>query len=165
MRIRRILNRESIVGVAFFGFSTVYLALGLRLKFGTIGNPGPGFLPLVIATCLLICSILYIVRSRRAQVSSESRQTDVSSRSGAPIYSITACTLLFPFALEWVGFFPATAGAACFMLISLQPRRVAWALVTAVLTALVAFMVFPIALGISVPFGVLDEFLYRLIRG
>ena len=161
----RFRTKEAVAGLAFLGVSIGYLALALPLKRGAVGNPGPGFVPLLIGASLALCSVVFLARHTGARETSRLPDPDPPQHGRASVWGIAGCTLAYPFALDSVGFFLSTAAAAMTMLLLLQPRRVAWALATAVVTALVCFLVFPIALGVSFPFGVADEFLYHIVRG
>jgi hypothetical protein len=161
----RFRTKEAVAGLAFLGVSIGYLALALPLKRGAVGNPGPGFVPLLIGVSLALCSVVFLARHTGARETSRLPDPDPARHGRASVWGIAGCTLAYPFALDSVGFFLSTAAAAMTMLLLLQPRRVAWALATAVVTALVCFLVFPIALGVSFPFGVADEFLYHIVRG
>lgn len=161
----RFRTKEALTGIAFLVFALAYLALGFRLKLGTVGIPGPGFLPLVIGAALAACSLCFLFRTARSARPSRVKAPGAPGNARAAVYGIPACTLAYPFGLDTFGFLAATTGAALAMLLLLQPRRFAWALATAALTAVIGFLVFPVALGVSFPFGHADEWLYRLVRG
>ena len=55
-------RKEAVTAVGFLVFSTLYLGSALRLKVGTAGNPGPGFLPILIGVWLSVCALVWLVR-------------------------------------------------------------------------------------------------------
>lgn len=157
-------RHEVVAGLAFLGVALGYLALALPLKRGTINNPGPGFMPLLIGASLALCSVAFLVRTVRGRQTAGLPREPIH-RGTVTIWGIAGCTLAYPFALDGMGFFLSAAAASLAMLLLLQPRRWAWAFATALISAFVCFLVFPIALGVSFPFGAVDEILYHIVRG
>lgn len=160
-------RKEVATAFCFLIFSTLYLGFALRLKVGTAGNPGPGFFPIVIGVLLSVCSLILLLRLFRTKDTPEAGPTvsAASRRNYGSIVGIFACTLAYPFVLDMLGFFVATAGAVFIMFVLLNPRRPIIAFSLAIGLAAVSFLVFPILLGVAFPFGRIDEFLYHLIGG
>ncbi|MDQ2081535.1 tripartite tricarboxylate transporter TctB family protein [Xanthobacteraceae bacterium Astr-EGSB] len=59
---------DALVGLALAGGGAVLVALSLPIPRGEIGNPGPGFLPLVLGLVLVGLGIGCAVRAWRAHV-------------------------------------------------------------------------------------------------
>ena len=137
------------------------------MKVGTAGNPGPGFLPIVIGALLSACSLILLLRLlRKKDAPADDFPVPAASRGNyRSIAGIFACTLGYPFFLEMFGFFVSTAGAVFIMFLLLSPRRPFAAFGLAVGSAGLSFLIFPILLGVAFPFGRIDEFLYHLFGG
>ncbi len=161
------LKQEVVTAVGFLIFSALYLGFALRLKVGTAGNPGPGFLPIVIGALLSVCSVILLLRLFRNK---SNTAADIPVPAASPgnyrsIAGIFACTLGYPFVLDMAGFFVSTMGVVFIMFLLLNPRRPLAAFGLAMGLAGVSFLVFPILLGVAFPFGRIDEFLYHLFGG
>lgn len=160
-------RKEAVTAVGFLVFSTLYLGSALRLKVGTAGNPGPGFLPILIGVWLSVCALVWLVRLFVKKDAPPADRPEPAPPRGnyRSIAGIFACTLGYPFVLEMLGFFVSTTGAVFIMFLLLSPKRPFAAFGLAVGLAGVAFLVFPILLNVPFPFGRIDEFLYRLFGG
>ncbi|MGB9699268.1 MAG: tripartite tricarboxylate transporter TctB family protein [Thermodesulfobacteriota bacterium] len=157
---------EIIIATALSGFSILYFLGTLQLKIGSLKNPGPGLIPLVIGVFLLFFTGLYNVQlwrglrkrnlEKRPQVG---RQIDIWSY--IKIYGTLACALAYPFLLENLKFIIATTVVTFFLLFILRPQKLFLTLMLAFLIVVFSFWIFAILLGVSFPFGPLEELFFR----
>jgi hypothetical protein len=160
-------RKEFFAAFSFLLFSVTYLGVSLRLKGGTASNPGPGFLPVIVGVLLSACSVILLFRLFKSEAKTEAAVAPLEpTRQNQPsIAGIFACTIVYPFALEILGFFLSTATTVFIMFLLLNPRRPFRAFYLSIGSAAVSFFVFSVLLGVAFPFGVLDEFFYHLIGG
>ncbi|MBI5968243.1 MAG: tripartite tricarboxylate transporter TctB family protein, partial [Deltaproteobacteria bacterium] len=118
-------RKEKITAVVLFGFSLLYFFSCWHLKLGTASNPGPGFIPVVIGSLLLLCTTSYLMRVFGSKFS-ERKTGDIAAgeeKNYRAIYGILACTTAYPFILEILKFSISTLTVAFVMLILLKPQR------------------------------------------
>ncbi|MCU0560606.1 MAG: tripartite tricarboxylate transporter TctB family protein [Desulfobacterales bacterium] len=156
-------RNELITALSIAVLAVVYLIAAVRLPIGTAANPGPGFIPIVVGLLLVICTGILLARSlsRKKWTAPEPAGTPEPT-SNLRVFGIIFGTLAYPFALEWIGFLASTWAVTFFMLLLLKPKNWTSALVLAVFLSLSSFGVFSILLGVSFPFGFLDELIYRI---
>lgn len=159
-------KKELLIAVALGGFSIFYFLGSLKLKVGTLKNPGPGLLPLVIGVFLLFCTGIYIVQIWRAFHKSNLEEgvqvrSPIKISSYIMIYGTLACALVYPFLLEYFKFIIATTMVTFFLLFFLRPQKIFLTLTLAFLIVVFSFWVFAILLGVSFPSGLLEELFFR----
>jgi putative tricarboxylic transport membrane protein len=75
---------------------------------------------------------------------------------------LTAAVLAYPVLLNYLDFILATFAVVYLMLLVLGFKRPAWGFVVSLLIVVACFMVFAVGLGVTLPSGPIEEFLYRL---
>lgn len=139
---------SEVVGSLFWMVVGIFFALGgIQLKQGTLGNPGPGFLPLVMAFLLIALSLFILAKGLFRQESFLRRIP--WERPALVIASI----FFFGLLLDLVGFLLATF-ILMFLLFGLLMRaKSKWPMIFlyAAVTALVAWLVFAVSLGVPFP--------------
>jgi hypothetical protein len=161
---RSTFKTEIITFLCIGVFAVWYLVAALKLQIGTAANPGPGFIPVVVSILLMVCTGIASVRFFLTRKTPSPEPLCFSPpKSNLRVYAILVGTLLYPFALESVGFLLSTWAVVFFMLLLLKPRDLVRAICLSFFLAGGAFGVFSILLGVSFPFGFLDEFIYRMM--
>ncbi|HXZ37695.1 MAG TPA: tripartite tricarboxylate transporter TctB family protein [Thermodesulfobacteriota bacterium] len=157
-------RNQKITGFILFGFSLFYFFSSLRLKLGTFKNPGPGLIPVAIGGFLLLCTGIYLIRVLRLKPPGEGNLAP--SRRGPKnypaIFGILGCTLAYPFLLEYGKFILSTFAIAYLMLAFLKPSRTLFPFFLALGMAVGSFLVFSRFLGVALPSGFLEDFLFRI---
>jgi len=157
-------RKEKITALVLFGFSLFYFFSCWHLKLGTASNPGPGFIPVVIGSLLLLCTASYLRRVFGTKFS-ERRTGDIAAgeaKNYRAIYGILACTAAYPFILEILRFLVSTSTAAFVMLILLKPQKPLFSFFLALGMAVASFLIFSRFLGVALPSGFLEELLFRI---
>jgi len=155
-----------MTAVIIFGFSLFYFLSSWHLKLGTAKNPGPGFIPVVIGSLLLLCTAFYLRRVFGTKFS-ERKTGDIAAEGGKnyrAIYGILACTTAYPFILEILKFLVSTLTVASVMLVLLKPQRPVFSFFLALGMAVASFLIFSRLLGVALPSGFLEELLFRIGR-
>jgi putative tricarboxylic transport membrane protein len=143
---------DALVGLALAGGGAVLVALSWPIPRGEIGNPGPGFLPLVLGLVLVGLGIGCAVRAWRAHVGAG---VVLAERK-----ALVCVVALFGAALAFVpvGFVPTMAIflAVLFGMLASMPW---WRAALAGCVASVAvWFVFERLLGLGLPVGVVGMF-------
>jgi len=159
-------RNEKITAVILLGFTLLYSYGSLRLKLGSFKYPGPGLFPVVIGGLLVVCSIFYLVRAFRARPPGAANADAAMGKemNYRVIIGIVACTILYPFILEMLKFVISTTMVAFVMLFLLKPQRAVFSFLLALGMAIVSFLVFYRLLGVALPSGFLEDFLFRIGR-
>jgi putative tricarboxylic transport membrane protein len=139
----------SLIGLAVF----ILLEAG-KLSFGSMRVPQTAFFPVVLATLLLILSLILLVGAlRRAPTG---RGIDRIEAEGWFRIGATLVTLIgFAFALERLGFLLSTFLLMVLLLRAIEPQAWHKVLAVALVTSLVAYAIFGWLLGIPLPAGIL----------
>jgi putative tricarboxylic transport membrane protein len=139
---------SDIVGGLFWMAVGFFFALGgVKLNMGTLRNPGPGFLPVIMAMFLILFSLFIFVKGL--------------IRPMKPVYRISwrrhvfviFSVLFYIFLLNWVGFLLSTFILMFFLFGLLIRGKNRWSKVFfyALTTALAAWLVFSVATKIPFP--------------
>ena len=157
-------RNEKITAVALFGFSLFYFLSSWRMKMGTLRNPGPGFIPLIVGSLLLLCAAVYLIRVLRP-IPAGGREEKASPRGEKnypAILGILGCTLAYPFLLGYANFIASTFAVAYAMLVLLKPSRRLSSFFLALGMAVGSFLIFSFLLGVALPSGFLEDLLFRI---
>lgn len=159
-------KRKRIISLVLLIFSAFYSTNSLRLKWGNMKNPGPGLFPIAIGFFLLLCTGLYFFKllrsSKEEAIESHNFPSEiVKTTNYFKVYGTLACTLVYPFILELLKFISATTLVTFFLLFVLKPQKILFTFFLAFFMSVFSFWVFAILLGVSLPFGLLEEFLFQ----
>ena len=159
-------RKEKITAVILFGFSLFYLFSSVGLKLGTAKNPGPGLIPVVIGSILLLCTTFYLARVFWAKLPERETGDKAAGeeKNYRAIYGILACTTVYPFILETLKFTLSTLAVTLAMLVLLKPQRPLFSFLLALGMAVGSFLIFSRLLGVALPSGLLEDLLFRIGR-
>lgn len=121
------------------------------MPMGTVGNPGPGFLPFWIGVTLAMMSVALIVGSLAGGRSSDAPVA--GARRG--VAGIAGGLLLYAAVLETVGYLVATFALLAALLVILGERRWPAGLAFAALATAATWAMFGVWLGVPLPAGTL----------
>ena len=156
------MRKDKSVALGLFGIAVLYSIGCIGLKLGTLRKPGPGLFPSLIAAALLLCTALhtYKVFTKKAETSAppEGAQT-VNLRAWA---GIAICVFAYPALLMALDFVLSTFVTVMAMLLILRFKSWPVCLLVSLFTAIACFVVFAMLLGVALPSGFIEMFLYRL---
>ncbi|MEW6265271.1 MAG: tripartite tricarboxylate transporter TctB family protein [Thermodesulfobacteriota bacterium] len=155
-------RKEKITAVVLAGFSILYFISCFRLELGNPSNPGPGFFPLVIGFLLTVCAGAYLARVFRGKTLPEKAVASVEVKNYRAIAVIVASGIVYPLLLGTLKFVIATFVVTFFMLYILKPRKLLSSIFLALALAIVAFLTFARLLGVGLPMGPLEIFLFHI---
>jgi putative tricarboxylic transport membrane protein len=154
-------KEDRLIALALLGFSAFYLAFALRLKVGSLKNPGPGLVPIGIGGLLLFCTAWHFIRLWRKPIGESPEKEPGKGMNYWAVYGTLACTIVYPFVLEILKFILATTVVTFFLLFVLRPQRILSTFLLASAIVILSFWVFAILLGVALPSGLLEEFFFR----
>jgi putative tricarboxylic transport membrane protein len=140
---------SEVIGGLFWGAVGLFFAVGaVRLKLGTFHNPGPGFIPLGIASLLILFSIFVLAKGLIKPTGLAGKIP--WKRPALVIGSV----LLYGLLLSAIGFLPSTFILMVILfslLIPFKKRRWLYVILCAAETALGAWLVFSVFLRVPFP--------------
>ena len=156
------MGKEKSVALGLFAISVLYAVGCLELKLGTLRQPGPGLFPSLIAAALLLSAGAYLYRVFKNKGDESARSEGLSQKDLRTLGGLSVCIFAYPAMLMGLDFIPATFLTVFGMLLILKFRSWPVSLLVALFTALVCFIVFAMLLGVALPSGAIEMFLYKL---
>ncbi len=148
---------ERVAALFWLAVGVFFAAGGVMLQPGTPRNPGPGFLPLIVAMLLIVFSLFVLGRG------AGNREAGVTPVRWMRHGSLVAYVFAYGAILDLAGFLVSTflLMLALFALFVTGEHRLRRALLYAVLTAVVGWLVFSVALKVPFPHGQLMALVAR----
>jgi len=150
--------KERLVSLAILVFSFVYLAGAIKLKVGTLSQPGAGFVPAGFAVALLMAAGFNVYNNFKAP---KGEKGDGWRSQLVPV-GIGLSLVAYPFILEPLSYVIATFIVMFFLLWLMHFKTVLVSLFTAVTSSLVSYFLFAKLLRVILPSGLIEEFILRL---
>ncbi len=155
-------RKEKIIAVILVGFSILYLVSSFRLKIGNARNAGPGFFPIAIGLCLTVCTVVHLTRVLRRGMPREEAASSVARKNYRAIAVIVASGIVYPLILGTLKFLVSTFAVTFCMLYILKPQRLFSSIFLALVMVIASFIVFSRLLGVGLPMGPLEVFLFHI---
>lgn len=152
--------KEKIISLGLLLFAVIYCYGSLQLKLGVVANPGPGFVPLVVAVLLIVASSLHVYRL--FAVKTEGKGNDSPTEKNMAPLCLGCFLILYPLLLSILDFVAATTLLVLGTLRILQYKNLVWSLVTAVLMSIITYVVFARILGVALPTGFIEIILMQI---
>jgi putative tricarboxylic transport membrane protein len=141
-------RRDRVAGIALIILGAAIAWEGRRLPLGTWHNPGPAYLPLVLAAILALLGLMIAVLDRR---SPGLRQLDWSEAPHALII-VLACAAA-AFMLERAGYRLTIFALVLFFLVIVERRNILASLAVAAGLAAGSYYLFATLLRVPLPLG------------
>jgi len=155
-------RKEKIIAVVLVGFSVLYLVSSFRLEIGNPRNPGPGFFPIAIGGILTVCTVIHLARALRKGRPREKAAPSVGRKNYRAIAVIVASGIVYPLILGTLKFLVSTFAVTFCMLYILKPERLFSWIFLALVMVIASFIVFSRLLGVGLPMGPLEVFLFHI---
>ncbi len=155
-------RREVTIAWVLLGFSALYLVGSLRLEIGTTRNPGPGFFPIVMGVLLTVCTGIYGIRVIRKRTEGEKPAPAAGGKNYRALAAIIGSGIFYPLILGTLKFVVSTFVVTFIMLYLMKSQRPVSCLLLALAMALASFMIFSRILGVGLPMGPIEIFLFNL---
>lgn len=148
---------ERVIAVGLIIFSAIYLLGSIQLSVGSLAQPGPGFMPAVIATALLVATTLNAYHTFKKQQNNEAQEEGLLK----PL-AIGAVTLSYPFLLRPLNYLTATFLVMFILFRIFRVRTPLFSLLLSLIVTLLSFIIFSRLLGVVLPAGPLEDMILRL---
>lgn len=144
--------------------SLIWIALGIGqcmeswvLGLGSMSEPGTGFIPFVVGLVIIVLSAILLLESsievKKNPGRKVSRWSDTHWRR---VIYIVILLLAYALLLPKLGYLIATFLVLVFLLKSGEPIKWPAAIIVAILTSTISYLVFGIWLSVSFPKGILS---------
>jgi putative tricarboxylic transport membrane protein len=150
------------VALGLFGIAVLYSIGCVGLKLGTLRKPGPGLFPSLIAVALLITTAVHLYKVFTKQADAPAPEEGSQAVNLRAWVGIAVCVFAYPALLMTLDFVLSTFATVFAMLLILRFKRWPVCLLVSLFIAVVCFVVFAMLLGVALPSGFIETFLYRL---
>jgi len=140
----------TILALTGIGFATE----ALKLTFGNLDLPGPGFFPFALGLVLMALSVAIFV-----MIFQEPREAPKVELGHWPVIITMAAMSVATALFEWAGAFLSLGGFMLVMLTTVGRVRIIPAALSSVISMLVVWYVFKVLLGVQLPTGPLEGIL------
>lgn len=145
---------EKITSIGFFLFGLFLLFESKKYPLGTIDNPGPAFLPLLLGTAVTVLSIGLIVRVWKKEGARPPLRFWPEKAGVTRVSSAFIVILLFTALLEITGYMINVFLLFFVLLRPIGRQKWAWSISISVGAALVSYLLFEKWLMIPLPNGI-----------
>jgi len=152
-------TRELISSGIWTALGFVVILGARQYSLGTLGNPGPGFFPLVLG-CLLasLSGIVFLKNLKQKLTEQDPKETrsffpEPSSAKRVIIAYVNLC--FFRLALQFLGFLLSVFFFSFFSVLAIEPLQWRKSLIFSILSALGNHLLFSVWLQIEFPSGIL----------
>jgi putative tricarboxylic transport membrane protein len=140
---------SEVIGGLFWAVVGVFFAYGaVRLKLGTLRNPGPGFIPLGMALLLIFLSLFTLTKGL---IRPAGQAAAIPWKRPA---LVIGSIVIYGFLLSVIGFLPSTFILMVILfnlLITIKMRKWLYVILCAAATALCSWLVFSVFLRVPFP--------------
>jgi hypothetical protein len=144
------LTTDRLAGSALVVIALVVLAESRRLPLGTVHNPGPAYIPVVLALLLMVLGALITGLGARG-----ARLRTIGWAEWRQALAILATCAFAAWSLERIGYRLTIAAALAFLLGVVERRGIVLTAVLAVALAAGTFFIFSTLLRVPLPRGLL----------
>jgi len=145
-----------------FYSSLFWLALGVGvcyggydLELGTLHDPGSGFMFFWVGLIMVGLSLVILVQGVRKGGDSQGVWAVFSGLRYPKVIYVLIALSVYAYVFNLLGFIPATVLLLIFLFKAIEPQRWSVAILGAVASSLIAYLVFQVWLGSQLPKGLL----------
>ena len=139
---------DRVGGVALAVIAIVWMWEASKLPLGSLQNPGPAYVPMLLAALLLVFGLLVALTGGRAQ-----RFAELDWAEWRHAVAILAVLAFTAFALERLGYRITVVVALAFLLLVLERRSWLTAALFSFVFAVTSFHLFAVVLRVPLPRG------------
>lgn len=152
--------KERIVSLGILVFAMVYTAGAIALKVGTLAQPGAGQFPAAIAIALLAVAAYHAWSTFRKTAEKD----EGHSWSELAPAGIAASLVVYPLLLRALSFLLSTFIVLFALLLLLRFKTKKVSFLTALVTTILAYIVFSGLLGVVLPSGVMEQYILQILE-
>jgi putative tricarboxylic transport membrane protein len=129
---------------------------GYDLELGTLHDPGSGFIFFWVGLIMVGLSLSIFIRALKEKGKAGEMRLIWSEVQWKKIVSVLVALFLYGYIFQTLGFILSAALLLVFLFKAVEPQRWSVAILGAVVSSLVAYVVFQVWLGSQLPKGLLD---------
>jgi len=129
---------------------------GYDLDLGTLHDPGSGFIFFWVGLIMVGLSLSIFIRALKEKGKAGEMRLIWSEVQWKKIVSVLVALFLYGYFFQTLGFILSAALLLVFLFKAVEPQRWSVAILGAVVSSLVAYVVFQVWLGSQLPKGLLD---------
>ncbi len=129
---------------------------GVDLELGTLHDPGSGFIFFWVGLIMVGLSLSIFIRALKEKGKAGEMKLIWSEVQWKKIVSVLVALFLYGYFFQTLGFILSAALLLVFLFKAVEPQRWSVAILGAVVSSLVAYVVFQVWLGSQLPKGFLD---------
>lgn len=129
---------------------------GVDLELGTLHDPGSGFIFFWVGLIMVGLSLSIFIRALKEKGKAGEMRLIWSEVQWKKIVSVLVALFLYGYFFQTLGFILSAALLLVFLFKAVEPQRWSVAILGAVVSSLVAYVVFQVWLGSQFPKGLLD---------
>ncbi len=147
------MRRNDVISSLFFAVCGLLILAGsLNMAIGRLGEPGPGFLPLIVGTLLTVMSaVLFVTALRRKR--EEQGKAGIGRTERSKILTTSLSLILYALALKPLGFVAVTLLLLVFLFRIIGELGWIVSLAGSVLTTFFFYLLFRVWLEVPFPMG------------
>ena len=143
-----------VVSLFLMGFSLLILVISLRLGFGSLNSPGPGFMGSLAAVLLLSLSFITLIKESLKAIKEKGKGISISWGSLTKILILITALCIYAFILQPVGYLVSTFFLMFIMFYVFNPKRWGMQLFIAFVVTNATYLLFNKWLQVTLPAGI-----------
>ena len=145
------MRKKDLISSAFFALCGLLIVTGsLGMSIGRLGEPGPGFLPLIVGAVLVLMSLVLFVNTLRHRIA-EQVVTRMGRKERFKVLATSLSLILYAAAMQPLGFVLVTLLLLLFLFKVIGELGWATSLAGTLLTTLFFYLLFGVWLKIPLP--------------
>jgi hypothetical protein len=147
------MKKYDLISGSFWLICSILIVIGsFHLPLGTMGNPGPGFVPLLVGIMLGVISLAILIYSF-FQRPSGGKTFWPDKKQWPKVVTTVLMILIYTIAFPYLGFFVSTLLLMVFLFKSIGGMKWKASLAGAILTSSCFYLVFKVWLKVQFPGG------------
>jgi len=149
-------QRDLYSSIFWFLFGVFITQCGYALRLGRPSNPGSGFIIFWMGLAMMVLSASICLTAMLRKSEAEQGKPVWAEVRWSKIAGVLLALLLYAYILVPVGFLPSTGLLLVYLFKGIERQKWSVAIFGAVLTTLIAYVVFDLWLGSQLPKGLLE---------
>jgi putative tricarboxylic transport membrane protein len=147
------MRKNDLISSLFFSVCGLLITVGsLRMPIGRLGEPGPGFLPLIVGILLVLMSLTLFINSLRLKMADQ-KVLGMDRKEQFKVFTTTLSLIVYAVALRPLGFVLVTFILLVFLFRVIGELNWKVSITGPILTTLFFYLLFDVWLEVQFPLG------------
>jgi len=146
---------DKITSSLWFCFGLFITLKAIPIGIGSLSNPGPGFIFFLSGILLCLFSVIVFLSAYRKKTGEAEKVTSWSGIRWGKILVFVLSLFIYTYLFEKIGFMGSSLLLMLYLFKGMEPQKWSTAVISTVLTSLVAYGIFVIWLRCQLPKGIL----------